>query len=420
MSTDRLERRLPEVLAELSLPRTPDYVDDLLSRTARMPQRPGWTFIERWFPMSTMALRLPVRQPALRLLVMVAILAALVIASVAWYVGSHPKAPPLFGPARNGLVVTAAGGGIVTIDPATGDTATLVAGRSLCCLEVAPDGQHVAYLDVPVNGADPTGLRVAALDGKIVEDVPADLLKGLNGYEWAPQGDRLLLTNTSGMAAIDIGTGQVTRYSLPIAVTGAGWIGATGDILLSSRTSDQAPLHVYRLAAGASNPTEIATLDNVVGGPIVSPDGSRFTYFIWGPEPRLQGRVHVFDLASGVDTAITPEDDVSNVDPHAVEGPQWSPDGSSIAALWFGTGFDQIAIISASGGPPTFVGPKLPENALQAGVGVQFSPDGQSVLVSYQYDHTTWLLPVSGSPGKQVPWSVSSADQGRDWQRLAP
>ena len=78
MSIDRLERRLPEVLTELSLPRVPDYVDDLLSRTARTPQRPGWTFLERWFPVSaiTDAMSLPQRLP-LRPLVAIAILVVL-------------------------------------------------------------------------------------------------------------------------------------------------------------------------------------------------------------------------------------------------------------------------------------------------------------------------------------------------------
>src|SRR6185503_3839333 len=102
MSIDRLERRLPEVLTELSLPRVPDYVDDLLSRTERMPQRPGWTFPERWFPVSAITSALQARRPlSLRPLIILAIVAALIVASLVWYVGSQRRPAPLTGLARN-------------------------------------------------------------------------------------------------------------------------------------------------------------------------------------------------------------------------------------------------------------------------------------------------------------------------------
>ena len=43
----------------------PDYLDDILGRTARTRQRPGWTSIERWPPMDISANRtvLPSRFP---------------------------------------------------------------------------------------------------------------------------------------------------------------------------------------------------------------------------------------------------------------------------------------------------------------------------------------------------------------------
>ena len=94
MSMDRLERRLPEVLTELSLPAMPDYVDSLLSRTERTPQRPGWTFPERWFPVSTItAAFAPKRSIPLRPLIVLALLAALVAGALAFYVGSHQRQP---------------------------------------------------------------------------------------------------------------------------------------------------------------------------------------------------------------------------------------------------------------------------------------------------------------------------------------
>src|SRR5258705_7065046 len=57
-SFERFENRLPAMLDELAVPRLPDYADDLFARTAATRQRPGWTFPERWLPMSTITARL--------------------------------------------------------------------------------------------------------------------------------------------------------------------------------------------------------------------------------------------------------------------------------------------------------------------------------------------------------------------------
>jgi Tol biopolymer transport system component len=418
MSIDRLERRLPDVLGELAPPAEPDYLDDLLGRTARMPQRPGWSFLERWIPVSTIALpRSTIRLP-LRLLIAVALVLALVAASIALYAGSQPKLPPVFGPAGNGLFVTSETDGIVTIDPATGKRSTIVAGKDLCCLTVSPDGQWVFYVSDTPAPADPAGVSVIRLDGSDQRSLPAELLKGFVNYSWSRTDDRALVVYGGGVVTFDAKSGAVVHLDLPSHATAAEWIGITGDILVSTRPSDTAPIRVYRVPADGSSPTELTDLTDAVGEPLLSPDGSRFAYFIWGPTDALHGRVHVFDVATGVDTAITPEDEASNADPHAVEGIVWSPDGSLIASNWFGKGFDQIALLPAAGGDPVFVGPRLAENALTGDHGMEFAPDGRSLLVQYPGATGTWLLPVDGSPGRQLPWSISTT--GYDWQRVAP
>jgi hypothetical protein len=47
----RVERSLPDILADLYPRSAPAYRDDLLQRTARTRQRPAWTFPGRWFQM---------------------------------------------------------------------------------------------------------------------------------------------------------------------------------------------------------------------------------------------------------------------------------------------------------------------------------------------------------------------------------
>ena len=47
---DAFERHLPSALTDLAAPATPDYLTDILGRTAATPQRLAWASIERWLP----------------------------------------------------------------------------------------------------------------------------------------------------------------------------------------------------------------------------------------------------------------------------------------------------------------------------------------------------------------------------------
>jgi Tol biopolymer transport system component len=430
MSLDRLERRLPEVLTELSLPSVPDYVDTLLSRTERMPQRPGWTFLERWLPVSTFTATLSRGgRLSLRPLIAVAILIAILIATIVFYVGSHPRPAPLTGLARNGVVLTySQAGDIVSIDPATGNTRTVVHGPNLCCASFSRNGTRMTYLRLPpasING-DPAALIVANADGSTIREITGKPVLGLDSGEMSPSGDQLLLTSGSGETTlIDVATGKETPIPAAGPVKRASWLGTTGDILLTSQVNvENGPgysyqtLRVARLAAGATNATKLTDIKYIVEPPLVSPDGSKFLYYIWGPELRLQGRIHVFDIATGTDIAVTSED--ATEPQHSVEGPQWSADGEHFAAAWFFRGYDQIGITSAATGKTVFAGPRLPENGLAGNPGSKllFSPDGKSLLVWYGNDKTAWLVPMSGGEGRKVDWVITTDDV--DWQRLAP
>lgn len=49
--------QLSQGLTDLAAPSRPDYRDDLFRRTERSRQRPAWTFIERWLPMTLVTAR---------------------------------------------------------------------------------------------------------------------------------------------------------------------------------------------------------------------------------------------------------------------------------------------------------------------------------------------------------------------------
>ena len=83
-SPRRFEADLPVLLADLYLTGKPHYRDDLLRLTARTPQRPAWSFPERWIPMQIAtrlapAAQLPIRRLAGRSIDWRAILAGLLL-----------------------------------------------------------------------------------------------------------------------------------------------------------------------------------------------------------------------------------------------------------------------------------------------------------------------------------------------------
>jgi hypothetical protein len=418
MSIDRLERSLPQVLTELSLPVVPDYVDTLLSRTERIAQKPGWLFPERWFPVSTItdAFTAPRRFP-LRPLVILAVVLALIATSIAFYVGTQQAKPaPPIGLAKNGIVVTrSATGDLIAVDPVSESQRTILAGPNLCCGQVSPDGLRVAVLDLPNPQADPTRLRIVDMQGSLIRDLVGSDLRQLNDFSFSPDGTRLLLSYQTQPRILDIASGTFTTLDAPGQEIFASWIGATGDILLTNRRSEDLT-SVSRLAAGTTTgATQVTELQFVVDRPHVSPDGSKFLYFIWGTAAGTQGRLHVFDFATGKDIEISPPQKTGTADETQWENPIWSPDGKYIAAEVYTAGPNHVQIVPSAGGPAVVAGPAFPTGS--GGTVMQFSPDGTQLLIVYRFDNSTWLVPVTGGDGRKVSWNFA---EDASWQRQAP
>ena len=94
---ERFERSIPELMNELAPARVPDYVDDMLRTTATKSQRPAWSYPERWLPVEITARPLMTRSVPWRPLVVLALIALLIAASLVVYVGSQNRVPPPFG-----------------------------------------------------------------------------------------------------------------------------------------------------------------------------------------------------------------------------------------------------------------------------------------------------------------------------------
>ena len=180
------EGELTQWLETTGITPRPDYVDDLLTQTARSRQRSAWRFPERWLPMDLTA-RAPTitgRQVPFRLIGLVALLVLALAVGAALFVGSQRRLPAPFGPAANGLIVYAAPtdpswmgksdyqrpiGDIMTVDPITGASSTLVGGPTVDGYPVVSlDGTRVAFVReadfyqmlyvVETSGGDPRAL----------------------------------------------------------------------------------------------------------------------------------------------------------------------------------------------------------------------------------------------------------------------
>ena len=185
----------------------PDYLDDILGRTARTRQRPGWTSIERWPPMDISASRtafpsrFPVRSLAL-LVILGLVLVAVVAAIVA--VGSRPRLPEPFGPARNGALVYAADGDIYRLESrrrraVAHPRRTNRRSRSDASREMARSS---------CSGAQPrrssNRLGVASADGSDPRIVTGDL-DGVSAIDWSPDGSQFAVVHTLlGLGVVSI------------------------------------------------------------------------------------------------------------------------------------------------------------------------------------------------------------------------
>src|SRR6188508_2634648 len=126
--TDRMERRLPEILTAISAPQVPDYFDDILGLTARRQQRPGWTFPGRWLPMEITARPIAVGRTPWRTLGIMVLLILAAAATIAYLGSRQTRLAPIYGPAANGSLIYERQGDIYVADNQLQEEHILIGG----------------------------------------------------------------------------------------------------------------------------------------------------------------------------------------------------------------------------------------------------------------------------------------------------
>ena len=446
--TDRFERHLPVLLTELAEPRTPDYLDDLLSLTAHTSQRPAWTFLERWLPMVDIARQpviarpLPWRSIGFLLLLSLALAAGAVL-----IVGSLPRLPQPFGLARNGQVAYARDGDVFTFDPITKDARRIIGSPDR---DVGPvfslDGTQLAFLrDGPGPGQS---LMVADADGSNVTFVAGPFVAIAN-IAWSPDGATIALeSSVRGIPAITLaaadGSGART-LDLGMPAQAPAWRPGDGDQLLFRGGSSIAGLYIAD--ADGANLRQLALADEGglldFYGAAWSPDGTQLAYHFRhrlapGAAHPYGVRLHVASI-SRTGTVIADRRLEFDTDARCECWARWSPDGRQLifrhsystpagdsmiepmvvasdgrgGARAIGAASSDERTIEDRQGSPGFKG--LPDSA--TGIGFEWAPDGTSILATNFRDDSTWVLDPAGGAETRV---NLGSDRTPTWQRLAP
>ncbi len=289
----RHERDLPLILDELAASPYPDYIDSVLTTTARRRQRPTWTFPERWLPMATLTSRAAtIPRTPLRVVAILALLLLALAVGAALIIGSRHQVPTPFGPAANGHVAFAAGGDIFTVDPVTGTSTAIVAGPET---DINPrwsrDGTHLAFERKVVGDSGPGLVYIARGDGSNLfrVETPAPIAE-IGSYDFSPDGTELLIeyggeypqvliVATDGSGFRDLG--------LATPAGSAAWRPPDGsEILLMGvqREGEDGCCAIQAVNATTGDARTILGVEpgRFRGHPRWSPDGSLISFGEWG------------------------------------------------------------------------------------------------------------------------------------------
>jgi Tol biopolymer transport system component len=432
MSADRFERDLPDLLAQLAPRAVPDYRNDIVRQTARMRQRPAWTILERWIPMTSITSRMTASPNVpLRLIALTALLIAALIAGGVLIGSSRPRLPAPFGPAANGLVAYENAGDIFTADPVTGVAKAVVTGTELDLRPVfSRDGTHMVF--ERKESGNSGRLIVARSDGSGPVVVTPEPVIGLDNpwdaavpsYTFSPDGTEIALWSTADAGgklwiAKSDGSGM-RQVDLPIAVFEAAYRPPNGAELIVTGSTSGGPNGIYAIDPKTGTPrTVVAPAAGVsVGFGRFSPDGSRVAYVSQafpdaGPSSY---RVHTIGLDGSDDVTLPlPAGAVFQ------DAPAWSNDGTRLAIT---RGYAQhnedmaLAVLPADG---SGVGAESAHRLTGCcDTILQWSPDDSTILVMPEdlngaaVQHL--LLDPSTLANKPAPWTASDPPA---WQRTA-
>jgi Tol biopolymer transport system component len=430
---DRFERSIPELMTELAPLGAPDYVDDLLQRTAATRQRPAWSALERWIPMADLtgrlatAPRVPWRQVATALLII-----ALLAVAAAAIVGSRaPSLPPPFGVAGNGvLLYRGADGQILSLDPKDGSTRTVATAAGQQGDPVpSRDGRRIALVPFYQEASAP--IVVIGIDGRVQASLGD--FREIDAVDWSPDGSEVaIVSNVDGLQSITVASSDGSgARTLPIGRQIAQIVHLPDGriaFVAAERPGDEcpgndptrAPCALFVVQPDGTGLETLIPASTFHGINVIDPsaDGTKLLWVEWRigagttASPEAPGRLHLFDLRTNTDQRL-PDDAIPS--PYNINRAWLSPDGTAILFDYFEAESTHWAVVPTAGGAPVRIGQDIPADGTDA----MWAPDGRSVLARYpQTDGTSqlWLLDPSGGPDRRLDADLPSFPA---WQRVA-
>ena len=374
--------------------------------------------------------RVPTTRLPMRQLGVLALIAILVAALFAAYIGTHQqKLPPPFGVARNGSMLYGSGGDIYRLDPTTGVSTAIVTGPETDQVPMySRDGTRFAFFRQTGTGPTIYQLVVANSDGTGQRVVSTDPVTFDYSINWSADGRSIILDDTHG---------RVTRLDTvgnapPQKVTYAGVRDIIalrppdeGVLLYQTVTADGWTLqlvdadgtHVRRVFPSGGT----SMRDDDYSGYEWSPDGSKIAFRLH-PDASGDFRIYIANADGTGVRRLTKETGTECECDYF-----WSPDGTQIAFnRWR---FDPttgdwharpVGIVSVDDGIVRDIGPQPTDE----GAEFAFSPDGETMTwlprrspdaIGTTKDQPL-LLNVTDGSSRTISVGVDSPP---DWQRLA-
>jgi len=211
-------------------------------------------------------------------------------------------------------------------------------------------------------------------------------------------------------------TGGVVGIAVFVAVVAAVWIATGGPFSRTQTPADSGPRvpavpevdYVLDLTTGVRTPLSEAIIGSqedhgawLPGGYAASPDGLLLAYSRRigneGPGPLADPRTNRQIFIAGIDGTGARQ---MTHDPIGAGEPAWSPDGTRIAYLapsGSGDGRSNLLVLDVATGESTQI---IDDEFVE---GVQFTPDGSSLLYTDSTDEPPMLRTVPVTGGKSTP-----------------
>jgi len=424
-TSERFDRDLGDMMAELAQPHFPDYFDEALDRAVAKRQRPAWTFPERWFPMGVLSRRSPL-VPALpaRSIGLLLILLVLLAVTVAIGVGAlllQQRPAPHLGLASNGLIAYSQDGDIYATDPRSGDVRLIVGGPEM---DFAPmfsnDGTQVIFIrGIQLEPQEVIAVMIADADGGNLRTLVEPEVAGeLHWSYLSPDGGLYAIANSADgvprLSVVDVGSGVRTPIEVPVEAGLFEWLPDSSGIVFRGANGDPAIYTVRIDGTGFRELTSVRTDRNYNDRMQVSHDGRYLAH-----NARIFGihQVFLYDLRSGETRTIGPLEGRRGHVGHLV----FSTDGQTVAYVRYdeATSTARVVVAPLDTAPDgeADVGPVVHVGAFQMGLTAQFSPDSTSLLITGDTGDV-WLVDLAS--GTYEPIDIPKDEFDLAWQRRAP